>query len=58
MKTIGKKVISLCLGLLTAASVLSACGQSTPGGNDPAAGTEGVKLWWAYNTENLMQDSE
>ena len=58
MKTIGKKVISLCLGLLTAAYMLSACDQTTPGGNDPAAGTEGVKLWWAYNTENLMQDSE
>ena len=55
MKRFGKKAISLGLALVMAASALSACRQTSPGPENSEAGT-GVKLWWAYNTENLMQD--
>jgi len=54
----GKKVISLCLVLLTAATMLISCGQKPPQSETPEEVTDGVKLWWAYNTENFMQDME
>ena len=56
MRKTGKKVVSLCMVLLMAASMLISCGQKKPNTENPAAVTDGVKLWWAYNTENLMQD--
>ena len=58
MRKTGKKVISLCLVLLMIASVLSACGQEKPVQEQNTELTDGVKLWWAYNTENFMQDLE
>ena len=57
MRKTGKKVVSLCSVLLIVASMLISCGK-TPEPEDPAAVTDDVKLWWAYNTENFMQDSE
>ena len=58
MKKTGKKVVCLFLVLWMAASVLISCGQRTSELENHAAVTDGVKLWWAYNTENLMQDFE
>ena len=58
MRKTGKKVVSLCLVLSMAASMLISCGQKTPEPENHTAATDGVKLWWAYNTENLMQDFE
>ena len=55
MRKTEKKVVSLCLVLWMVASMLISCGK-TPELENPAAVTDGVKLWWAYNTENLMQD--
>lgn len=43
--------------VLLIAIMLSGCaeGTKTPGTVQPA---DGVKLWWAYNTENFMQDTK
>ena len=57
MRKTVEKVVSLCLVLLLVAAMLISCGK-TPEQENPAAVTDGVKLWWAYNTENLMQDFE
>ena len=56
MKNILKKVVGLCLALLIVPLSLISCGQQTPKPENQAAATDGVKLWWAYNTENLMQE--
>ena len=57
MRKTGEKVVSLCLVLLLVAAMLISCGK-TPEPENHAAETDGIKLWWAYNTENLMQDFE
>ena len=57
MRKTGEKVVSLCLVLLLVATMLISCGK-TPELENHAAETDGIKLWWAYNTENLMQDFE
>ncbi len=46
-----KKIFALILALVMIASVLSACEQEPQ-----QAAPEGVKLWYGYNTENIMQD--
>jgi len=57
MRKTGEKVVSLCLVLLLVAAMLISCGKK-PEQENHAAETDGIKLWWAYNTENLMQDFE
>ncbi len=47
-----KRIASLFLVLWMALS-LAACAQT-----EPAEELGGVKLWWAYNTENYMQEVE
>ena len=51
MKDTTKKFLSLILVLTVLCSGFSACGV----GKDESK-PENVKLWWAYNTENLMKD--
>ena len=59
MKKYVKRIVSL---MLTAFLLLAMCACDQSGGqtDQPQTGEEqsGVKLWWAYNTENLMQDLE
>ena len=59
MKRNMKQKVSLFLALVMALLTLSACGNETP---EQPAGEQtqqaGTKLWWAYNTENFMQDYE
>ncbi len=44
-----KRILSLTVVFLLAASLFSACGQQEQK-------IEGVELWYGYNTENFMQD--
>lgn len=53
-----KKFVAFLLVLVMIISLLAACKEdSQPQGSADAA-ENGVKLWYAYNTENLMQDLE
>ena len=52
-----KKILSLCLAMVMVMSLCAACASKD--GNDQTKGNQdGVNLWYAYNTENLMQDLE
>ena len=48
-----KRCVSFIFALVLMLSLLSACGGST---RETLPETEGVKLWYGYNTENFMQD--
>lgn len=47
-----KKTVTIVLLLTLLMTMVSACGESTP---EPTEPETNVKLWYAYNTENLMQ---
>lgn len=51
LKDVGKKAIG-CLCMVMVLGSFSGCE------NQNSANNEDVKLWWAYNTENFMQDIE
>ncbi len=53
-----KQIMTLLLALALLLPVLSGCKPGTPDTTEPAADSGGVKLWYAYNTENFMQDLE
>ena len=56
-----KRILSLFLVIVFVMAFFAACEPKDPnaGTNDPAANFEGnVKLWYAYNTDNFMQDLE
>lgn len=59
MKRNVKQKVSLILVLVMVLLTFCACGNETP---EQSAGEEThpkeLKLWWAYNTENFMQDYE
>lgn len=59
MKKNVKRVVSLLLATVLLLA-LCACNQTGGQTDQPQTGEEqsGLKLWWAYNTENLMQDLE
>lgn len=50
-----KKIVSVILSVILLLSVLSACGGDV---QETVPETEGVKLWYGYNTENFMRDTE
>lgn len=60
MKRNAKSIMTLVLALVMVLSVFAACDGSTdttdPGAE--SASNEKVKLWYAYNTDNFMQDLE
>lgn len=51
-----KKILAMVLSAMMLLSMLSACGSKpdTPSQQE----TDGVKLWYGFNTENFMQDSD
>ena len=51
-----KRIITLLLVLAFVLPVISGCDSQNSSGS--AAASSDVKLWYAYNTENLMQDLE
>ena len=53
MKNTTKKLLSFVLALIVLSASFSACDK-----DEEVSQKENVKLWWAYNTENLMQDTE
>ncbi len=53
---IAKRIITLLLVLAFVLPVFSGCDSQNSSGTTAASGD--VKLWYAYNTENLMQDLE
>ena len=53
-----KRILTLVLAFLLILPVLAGCNKDQPDTQEPAADEGGVKLWYAYNTENLMQDLE
>ena len=57
MKKRMKQAVSMMLTVVLSLSVLAGCKQGESGttGNNQS---ESVKLWYAYNTENLMKDVE
>ena len=56
MKITVKRILTLLLATVMLGSVLVGCsGDGAKEGKSPA---KSVKLWYAYNTENLMQDLE
>lgn len=51
-------ILSLLLVTVFVLSLFAGC-ETKPGGETPnAVNSDSVKLWYAYNTENLMQDLE
>ncbi len=58
MKRNLKRKVSFILAFVMVLLTLCSCGQTTP--EQPAGEGEQkqLKLWWAYNTENFMQDYE
>lgn len=60
MKDKMKRMVSLALALMMVLLTFSACTENSEGqvnGEMPEQQKE-LKLWWAYNTENFMQDYE
>lgn len=57
MKTRMKQTVSALLAAILSLSLLAGCEKGKPA---PAAAqqSDSVKLWYAYNTENLMKDLE
>lgn len=53
-----KRILTLVLATLLVLPVLAGCGEKEPEVQNPASDDSGVKLWYAYNTENFMQDLE
>ena len=53
-----KRILTLVLATLLVLPVLAGCGEKEPEVQQAASDDSGVKLWYAYNTENLMQDLE
>lgn len=53
-----KRILTLVLATLLVLPVLAGCGEKEPEVQQPASDDSGVKLWYAYNTENFMQDLE
>lgn len=53
-----KRILTLVLALALVLPVLAGCGEKEPDAQDPSAADSGVKLWYAYNTDNFMQDLE
>ncbi len=53
-----KRIMTLLLALALVLSVLAGCNSEPQKPADSDAASGGVKLWYAYNTENLMQDLE
>ncbi len=51
-----KRVLPLILAVLLLVS-LAACAQGQPVADNTAPEPSGPRLWYAYNTENFMQDS-
>ena len=52
-----KRILTLCLSMVMMMSLFAACANQD-GSNQTKADQDSVKLWYAYNTENLMQDLE
>lgn len=52
-----KKALALLLTFVMVMSLFVACNQNDTSNGGETAGDE-VKLWYSYNTENLMQDLE
>ena len=50
-----KRILTLVLATLLILPVLAGCGEKEPEVQNPASDDSGVKLWYAYNTENFMQ---
>ena len=57
MKKRMKQAVSMMLTVVLSLSVLAGCKQGD-GGKAQAGQDDSVKLWHAYNTENLMKDVE
>lgn len=53
-----KRILTLVLAILLVLPVLAGCDKEEPEVQNPASDDSGVKLWYAYNTENFMQDLE
>ena len=53
-----KRILTLVLSILLVLPVFAGCGEKEPEVQNPASDDSGVKLWYAYNTENFMQDLE
>ena len=53
-----KRILTLVLAFVLILPVFAGCNEKQPETKDPAATDSSVKLWYAYNTENFMQDLE
>ena len=53
-----KRILTLVLAILLVLPVLAGCDKEESEVQNPASDDSGVKLWYAYNTENFMQDLE
>ena len=53
-----KRFLSSVLALTMLLGVLAGCGNSQTASTTQPAAEETVKLWYAYNTENFMQDMQ